>query len=53
MKKLNELQKQMIMKVFPTLGHLVIKYVEKYGNDKDTLQENIDLAYDIMLQHAE
>jgi hypothetical protein len=53
MRKLNELQKEMVMKVFPRLGYLVIMYVEKYGNEKETLENDMDLAYDYMREHAE
>jgi hypothetical protein len=53
MRKLNELQKNMINKQFTRIGYLVIMYVEKYGNDKETLEQDIDLAYDLIQQHAE
>jgi hypothetical protein len=53
MRKLNELQKNMINKQFTRIGNLVIMYVEKYGNDKETLEQDIDLAYDLIQQHAE
>jgi hypothetical protein len=53
MRKLNELQKEMINKQFKRIGYLVIMYVEKYGNDKETLEQDIDLAYDLIQQHAE
>jgi hypothetical protein len=48
MKKLNQLQKEMIVKMFPKLANLIIKYVEKIGNEKDTLENNIQLAYDMI-----
>jgi len=48
MKKLNNLQKEMIMKQFPKLANLVIKYVEKIGNEKTDLQDDIQLAYDFI-----
>jgi hypothetical protein len=53
MRKLNELQKNMINKQFPRLGYLLVMYVEKYGNDKETLEQDIDYAYDLIQQHAE
>jgi hypothetical protein len=53
MKKLNEIQKEMIKKMFGRVADIIICNVEKYGDEKDTLENNIDLAYDIMLQHAE
>jgi hypothetical protein len=53
MRKLNELQKNMITKQFGRIGNLVIAYVEKYGKETETLQNDIDFAYDILQQHAE
>jgi hypothetical protein len=53
MRKLNELQKQMIERQFIRLGYLVIMYVEKYGNEKETLENDIDYAYDLIREHAE
>jgi hypothetical protein len=32
---------------------LVIAYVEKYGDEKNTLEENVDVAWDMIQQHAE
>lgn len=52
MKKLNELQKEMIMKRFPKLGHLVIMRVEKIKLEM-TFEEKIDFAYDIICEQAE
>jgi hypothetical protein len=51
--KLNQNEKEYIFKKFPKMGHLLVMYVEKWGNPKDTLDENIDLAYDFILQDAE
>jgi hypothetical protein len=48
MRKLNELQKEMIVRNFARLGLTIIKYVEKYGNDKETLETDTQLAYDII-----
>ena len=53
MKKLNELQKQMIMKRFPRLGHLVIYQAEKIKLDIKDFEELVDFAYDIVLEKAE
>jgi hypothetical protein len=53
MRKLNELQKNMITKQFGRIANLVIGYVEKYGKETETLQNDIDFAYDILQQHAE
>ena len=48
MRKLNELQKTMIAKMFPTLGNTIIKWVEKVGDNKADLQDDIQLAKDII-----
>jgi methylaspartate ammonia-lyase len=53
MKKLNEIQKEMIKKNFGRLAHIIIANVEKYCKETETLQDAIDWAYDIMLQQAE
>lgn len=47
MRKLNDLQKKMIMKNFK-VGYLIIKYVEKIGDEKNDLQDDIILAKDII-----
>jgi hypothetical protein len=47
MRKLNNLQKEMIAKTFK-LGNLVIKYVEKIGDEKTDLQDDIMLAQDMI-----
>jgi hypothetical protein len=47
MRKLNDLQKQMIMKNFK-VGYLIIKYVEKIGDEKTNLQDDIILAQDMI-----
>jgi hypothetical protein len=51
--KLTKEQKEVVMKQFPRYGYLVVMYVEKYGDPKDTLEMNMDLAYDLIQQHAE
>lgn len=48
MKKLNQTQKEKIMKNYPTLTHLVIKYVEKLGDENTNLNDDIMLALDII-----
>ncbi len=53
MRKLNEVQKNKIKKDYVRLGYIIIQYVEKYGNENETLENDIDFAYDIMLAHAE
>jgi hypothetical protein len=47
MRKLNDLQKAMIMKQFK-VGTMIIKFVEKVGDDKTDLQDDIILAQDII-----
>jgi hypothetical protein len=53
MRKLNDLQKEMIRKQFNRLAYIIIMNVEKYGNEKEKLENDIDNAYDIMIQQAE
>ena len=53
MRKLNELQVAMIKKDFGRLANIIILNVKKYGKETETLENDIDLAYDIMLQQAE
>ena len=48
MRKLNNLQKEMIAKMFPKMNALIIKYVEKIGDEKTDLQDDIILAQDII-----
>jgi hypothetical protein len=50
--KLNDLQKEMIMKRFPRLGHLIVMKVEKLKLQYE-LDEAIDFAYDIIMEQAE
>jgi hypothetical protein len=50
--KLNQLQKEMIMKKFPKLGHLIVMKVEKLKLQYE-LDEAIDFAYDIIMEQAE
>jgi len=47
MRKLNDLQKEMIMKQFK-VGKMIIKFVEKIGDDKTDLQDDIMLAQDMI-----
>lgn len=53
MRKLNQTQKEKIVKDFGRLGYIIVMNTEKYGNEKNTIEEDIDFAYDIMLQQAE
>jgi hypothetical protein len=47
-------QKEKIAKQFQKrLVGLVIAYVEKYGDEKQTLENNIDYAWDMIQAHAE
>ena len=50
--KLNQLQKEMIMKKFPKLGHLIVMKVEKLKLQYE-FEEAIDFAYDIIMEQAE
>lgn len=52
MRKLNQNQKEKIMKRFVGIANTIVKNVEKYGNEKDLLENDIQLAYDIMLEKA-
>jgi hypothetical protein len=52
MRKLNTIQKEKIMKAYNRVGYIIVQNVEKYGNEKDTLENDIMLAYDIMLEKA-
>ena len=47
MRKLNEKQKEMIMKNF-TMGKTIIKWVEKVGDENANLDDDIQLAKDII-----
>ena len=47
MRKLNEKQKEMIMKNFK-MGKTIIKWVEKVGDEKYNLDDDIQLAKDII-----
>ena len=53
MRKLNNLQVEMIKKQFGRLANIIIMNVQQYGNEKETLENDIDNAYDIMIQQAE
>jgi hypothetical protein len=53
MRKLNQVQKEKITKGYNHIAYMIIKNVEKYGNEKETLENDTQLAYDIMLQQAE
>jgi hypothetical protein len=47
MRKLNQLQKEMIMKNFK-MGATLIKWVEKVGDENANLEDDIQLAKDII-----
>lgn len=48
MRKLNQVQKEKIAKGYPTLVGLIVKYVEKIGDEKIELENDIQLALDII-----
>jgi hypothetical protein len=48
MRKLDEKQKVMIVKKAPTLAYNIIKYVEKLGNEKNNLEDDIQFAEDMI-----
>lgn len=53
MRKLNQNQKDKIIKDYGRVGLIIVMNTEKYGNEKNTIQEDIDFAYEIMIQQAE
>jgi hypothetical protein len=53
MRKLNEVQKNKIKKDYGRLGYIIIAHTEKYGKETNTIEEDIDNAYEIMIQQAE
>ena len=48
MRKLNQVQKEKIAKVYPKLVGLIVKYVEKIGDEKTELENDVQLALDII-----
>ena len=48
MRKLNEIQKNKIKKDNPTMAYAIIKWVEKVGDENYDLQDDIQLAKDII-----
>lgn len=50
MRKLNQNQVEQIKKVYPKLVGLIVKYVEKIGNDKMELVDDVQLALDIIAE---
>ena len=53
MRKLNQNQKDKIVKDYGRVGFIIILNVEKYGKETETLKNDIELAYDIMLEQAQ
>jgi hypothetical protein len=53
MRKLTQTQKEKIVKNYGRLGFIIILNTEKYGKETETLENDIDNAYDIMIQQAE
>ena len=51
--KLTKEQKEKVQKNYGRIGYLMVMYVEKYGELKQTLEQNCDDAYDLIQQHAE
>ena len=48
MRKLNQNQVEKIKKDYPKLVSLIVKYVEKIGDEKIELENDIQLALDII-----
>jgi hypothetical protein len=53
MRKLNQNQKEKIVKDYGRVGFIIILNVEKYGKETETLENDIDNAREIMYQQAE
>ena len=53
MRKLTQTQKDKIKKDWGRIGFIIVMNTEKYGNEKNTIEEDIDNAYDIAQQQAE
>lgn len=48
MRKLNQNQVEQIKKGYPKIAGFIIKYVEKIGDEKIELENDIELAIDIL-----
>jgi hypothetical protein len=48
MRKLNQVQKEKIAKENPKMVGLIVKWVEKVGNEKNNLENDIELALDMI-----
>ena len=48
MRKLNQVQVEKIAKGYPKLVGAIVKYVEKIGDEKVELENDIELALDII-----
>lgn len=48
MRKLNQVQVEKITKVYPKMVGLIVKYVQKIGDEKVELETDIQLALDII-----
>jgi DUF2075 family protein len=53
MRKLNQIQKEKIMKEYGRVGNIIIMNTEQYGNEKNVLKEDIEWAYEIMIEQAQ
>jgi hypothetical protein len=48
-----EQKEKIIAKTQKGIVGLVIAYVEKYGDEKNTINQNLDIAWNMIEQHAE
>ena len=48
MRKLNQVQIEKIAKGYPKMVGLIVKYVQKIGDEKVELETDIELALDII-----
>lgn len=53
MRKLNDKQKEMITKQYGRVGFIVVMNTEKFGDEKNNLQEDINFGYNVMIEQGE
>lgn len=53
MRKLNQNQKDKIVKDYGRIGFIIILNTEKYGKENNPLENDIDNAYEIMIEQAQ
>jgi hypothetical protein len=53
MRKLNDKQKQEIIKDYGRIGFIIILNTEKYGKENNPLEKDIDEAREIMYEQAQ